>query len=62
MISHATEERLKTLLEKLAVIAEHRLDVIKVMNVLLVVFYFDYFILRFTSAMFENISDRRQPH
>jgi len=30
MISHATEERLKNLLEKLAVIAEHRLDVIKV--------------------------------
>ena len=30
MISHATEERLKTLLEKLSVIAEHRLDVIKV--------------------------------
>jgi transcription initiation factor TFIID subunit 4 len=32
MISHATEERLKTLLEKLSVIAEHRLDVIKVNN------------------------------
>jgi len=30
LISHATEERLKTLLEKLSVIAEHRLDVIKV--------------------------------
>ena len=30
MISHATEERLKNLLEKLSVIAEHRLDVIKV--------------------------------
>lgn len=30
MISHATEERLKTLIEKLAVISEHRLDVIKV--------------------------------
>jgi transcription initiation factor TFIID subunit 4 len=29
MISHATEERLKYLLEKLSVIAEHRLDVIK---------------------------------
>ncbi|CAG7706731.1 unnamed protein product [Allacma fusca] len=30
MISHATEERLKNLLEKLSVIAEHRLDVIKI--------------------------------
>ncbi|XP_021954845.1 transcription initiation factor TFIID subunit 4 isoform X3 [Folsomia candida] len=29
IISHATEERLKNLIEKLAVIAEHRLDVIK---------------------------------
>jgi len=28
LVSHATQERLKTLLEKLAVIAEHRLDVI----------------------------------
>ena len=32
MISHATEERLKNLLEKLSVIAEHRLDVIKVLT------------------------------
>lgn len=30
MISHATEERVKTMLEKLSLIAEHRLDVIKV--------------------------------
>ncbi|QQP39145.1 Transcription initiation factor TFIID subunit 4 [Caligus rogercresseyi] len=30
LISHATEERLKTLLEKLSVIAEHRMDVLKV--------------------------------
>ncbi|XP_076060581.1 transcription initiation factor TFIID subunit 4-like isoform X2 [Oratosquilla oratoria] len=29
LISHATQERLKTLVEKLAVIAEHRLDIIK---------------------------------
>lgn len=29
LISHATQERLKTLVEKLGVIAEHRLDVIK---------------------------------
>lgn len=30
MISHACQERLKSLLEKLACIAEHRIDVIKV--------------------------------
>lgn len=30
LISHATQERLKNLIEKLAVIAEHRIDVIKV--------------------------------
>ncbi|XP_069700930.1 transcription initiation factor TFIID subunit 4-like isoform X2 [Periplaneta americana] len=30
LISHATQERLKTLVEKLAVIAEHRIDLIKV--------------------------------
>ncbi|KAF4531507.1 hypothetical protein B566_EDAN004103 [Ephemera danica] len=29
LVSHATQERLKTLVEKLAVIAEHRLDVVK---------------------------------
>jgi len=29
LISHATQERLKTLLEKLAVIAEHRMEVVK---------------------------------
>ncbi len=29
LVSHATQERLKTLLEKLDVIAEHRLDIIK---------------------------------
>ena len=29
MISHATQERLKSLVSKLSVIAEHRLDVIK---------------------------------
>ncbi|XP_040563752.1 transcription initiation factor TFIID subunit 4 [Lepeophtheirus salmonis] len=29
LISHATEERLKTLLEKLSIIAEHRMDVVK---------------------------------
>jgi len=29
LVSHATQERLKTLLEKLNVIAEHRLDIVK---------------------------------
>jgi len=29
LVSHATQEKLKTLIEKLNVIAEHRLDVIK---------------------------------
>lgn len=30
LISHAAQERLKNLVEKLAVIAEHRIDLIKV--------------------------------
>jgi hypothetical protein len=30
LISHATQERLKNVVEKLAVIAEHRIDLIKV--------------------------------
>ena len=30
IISHAVQERLKTLVEKLGVIAEHRLDLLKV--------------------------------
>jgi transcription initiation factor TFIID subunit 4 len=30
LISHAVQERLKTLIEKLAVITEHRMDVVKV--------------------------------
>lgn len=30
LVSHACQERLKTLIEKLACIAEHRIDVIKV--------------------------------
>ena len=29
LISHATQEKLKTLVAKLSVIAEHRLDIIK---------------------------------
>ena len=29
LVSHATQERLKTLIEKLSVVAEHRLDIIK---------------------------------
>lgn len=29
LVSHATQERLKTLIEKLNVIAEHRLDIVK---------------------------------
>jgi transcription initiation factor TFIID subunit 4 len=29
LISHATQEKLKTILEKLAVIAEHRMEVVK---------------------------------
>ena len=29
MVSHATQDRLKTLLEKLSVVAEHRMDVIR---------------------------------
>lgn len=32
LISHATQERLKNIVEKLAVIAEHRIDVIKVIT------------------------------
>ena len=30
LISHATQERLRNVVEKLAVIAEHRIDLIKV--------------------------------
>ena len=30
LVSHATQERLKTLLEQVAVIAEHRMEVVKV--------------------------------
>jgi hypothetical protein len=30
LISHATQERLRNIVEKLAVIAEHRIDLIKV--------------------------------
>lgn len=30
LISHAAQERLKNLVEKLAVIAEHRIDLVKV--------------------------------
>ena len=32
LVSHATQERLKSLLEKLSVVAEHRLDIIKSMD------------------------------
>lgn len=32
LISHATQERLKNIVEKLAVIAEHRIDIIKVQH------------------------------
>lgn len=34
LISHAAQERLKNLVEKLAVIAEHRIDLIKVNRVI----------------------------
>ena len=34
LISHATQHRLKELVEKLGTIAEHRLDIIKVFNFL----------------------------
>lgn len=30
LLSHAVQERLKTIVEKLSVIAEHRLDIVKV--------------------------------
>lgn len=30
LVSHATQERLKNVIEKLAVIAEHRMDILKV--------------------------------
>ena len=30
LLSHATQEKLKTILEKLSISAEHRLDIIKV--------------------------------
>ena len=33
MVSHATQDRLKTLLEKLSVVAEHRMDVIRGVSV-----------------------------
>lgn len=33
LISHAAQERLKNIVEKLAVIAEHRIDIIKVKEV-----------------------------
>jgi transcription initiation factor TFIID subunit 4 len=33
LVSHAAQERLKNLAEKLAVIAEHRLDMVKVSTV-----------------------------
>lgn len=33
LISHAVQERLKTLVEKLGIIAEHRLDLIRVSSV-----------------------------
>ena len=29
LVSHATQDRLKTLLEKLSVISEHRLDIVR---------------------------------
>ena len=32
LVSHATQERLKSLLEKLSVVAEHRLDIVKSMD------------------------------
>lgn len=32
LLSHAVHERLKTVVEKLAVIAQHRIDLIKVIN------------------------------
>lgn len=34
MLSHAVEERLKTMIEQLSVISEHRMDVIKVSLIL----------------------------
>lgn len=30
LLSHAVQERLKTIIEKLSLIAEHRIDIIKV--------------------------------
>lgn len=32
LLSHAVQERLKTIVEKLSVIAEHRLDIVKVIT------------------------------
>lgn len=40
LISHACQERLKNIVEKLAVIAEHRIDIIKVSDLKLIVFFF----------------------
>jgi transcription initiation factor TFIID subunit 4 len=33
LISHAAQERLKSVVEKLAIIAEHRIDLIKVIEI-----------------------------
>lgn len=40
LISHATQERLKNLVEKLAVVAEHRIDFIKVNLIKYLLFLF----------------------
>lgn len=49
LISHATQERLKNIVEKLAVIAEHRIDIIKVslesvfFKIFFLIFFFCFF-------------------
>lgn len=48
LISHATQERLKNFVEKLAVIAEHRMDIIKVSSHSQLTFF------SFTLCIFES--------
>ena len=51
LVSHATQDRLKTLVSKLSVIAEHRLDIIKAEGPYEVT---SVSIFQFTALHFEN--------
>jgi hypothetical protein len=63
LISHATQERLKNVVEKLAVIAEHRIDLIKVRRMCkhrdlwflpFIIFIFTSLRLHFTHVMYSD--------